>query len=430
LRFTVHQPGQRPASPRGHGTPCRDSACCDVFGRVHVSVARVVAGDAHEQRLALATVRSDIPTRRATLAGERWINLGHSTWSLVFQAGNQESPTRGQDRPVQPGLLPHVAAGALDGAFRGPGHVPDFQILDPDQIEPARQTGGSLLHPILAPSGLPGFQPGDGGLDPTPPVRTALGTGEHTLQTQQPALLTDRRLWTRQQLASGQSSRDNHTPVHPDDLAIARSGNRLRDHRERDMPPAHPITRHPIRLHSGRNRTTPPEPHPANLGHPHPTSTPIELPHMLRPDSDLPETFVATGLTPRRFAMRTPKELRHRLGEIPQRLLLHRLRTSPQPRTLGTRLSQLSRLLHIVGRRPPTPLPMRMLLYGQVPHEPGMPTMRQQPHLLVGCRKQPVTGHPTNIVEQTFDMSATRRSAQRDRLAPCLNAGYRPMGCR
>jgi hypothetical protein len=39
--------------------------------------------------------------------------------------------------------------------------------------------------------------------------------------------------------------------------------------------------------------------------------------------------------------MGTAPPVRHRLGEIPQRLLLHRLRTRPQPLICGPRLGQL-----------------------------------------------------------------------------------------
>ena len=47
MRFAVHWPGQRQASPRSHGMPCRDVSC-----RVHVSVADISAGGTQEVSLA------------------------------------------------------------------------------------------------------------------------------------------------------------------------------------------------------------------------------------------------------------------------------------------------------------------------------------------------------------------------------------------
>ena len=409
MRFAVHRPGQRRASPRSHGTPCRDTACCDVPGRVHISMARVAAGDAHEQRLALATVRSDMPARRAPLATERGIDLLHPTRSLLLQPGHQPTPTSGEDRPVQPGLLTNIAAGTPDRAPRRTRHVRDLQTLNPNQIKPARQIGRGLLHPILATVRIPGPKSRDDGLDLTATVRAALSPGQSALQAPQAALLTGRGLWTGQQFASGQSRGHHHAPVHTDDLAVARCGNRVWDHRERDMPTTRPVPGHPIRPHINGNGTTAPKPHPPHLGYPHRTSTPIELPDLLRPDPYLPETLIPSRLAPRRPAMRTPKELCHRLREIPQRLLLHRLRPSPQPPEPGPRLGQLTRLLTVAWCRGPAALPMRMLLHSQVPDEPSMPTMRRQPYFLGGRRKQPVTGHPAKLLEHAFDRHSTHR---------------------
>jgi hypothetical protein len=41
-----------------------------------------------------------------------------------------------------------------------------------------------------------------------------------------------------------------------------------------------------------------------------------------------------------------------------------------------------------------------------------MPTMRQQPHFLDGRRKQPITGHPTKLLEHPFDHHSARRPSR------------------
>src|ERR1043165_6557732 len=84
--------------------------CGDVPGRGHVSVAGETAGDAGEEGLALAALRCDVPARRATLAGERGINLLHPSGGLVPHATHQQAPTRPHDPAVEPGLGADVPA--------------------------------------------------------------------------------------------------------------------------------------------------------------------------------------------------------------------------------------------------------------------------------------------------------------------------------
>ena len=103
MRFAVRRLGIPDASPRSHGVPRRD-----IFGRIHVSVAGVSAGHAAEHSLALAIARCDVPARRAALARERGMYLLHPAGGLVPHAAYQQSPGRGENAPVQPGLLPYI----------------------------------------------------------------------------------------------------------------------------------------------------------------------------------------------------------------------------------------------------------------------------------------------------------------------------------
>jgi hypothetical protein len=124
LRFAVHRPAQWQASPRGHGTPCRD-----VPGRVHVRVAGVSAGPATEDGLALARLR-------------------------------------------------------IDGAARRPNHGSDLQVLNTDHVEAAGQIGGGLPGPVPAPVCLAGRQPGDRGSDTPASIRPPLGASRLPLTTE------------------------------------------------------------------------------------------------------------------------------------------------------------------------------------------------------------------------------------------------------
>ena len=149
-----------------------------------------------------------------------------------------------------------------------------------------------------------------------------------------------------------------------------------------------------------RDRLRQAEAHPAHLGHPHPTKPAVQTLDVVRFDPDLPESLVHTGFAPRRAAVGSVEKVAHRLSEVSQRLLLHRLRSGRQPIVLGAGRSQLSTLL-VVSRRTTSGLPVLVLLDGQVPYIPGVATMLGQHHCLFSRRKQPISRHTGNITLDT-----------------------------
>src|SRR5258708_33425258 len=84
-------------------------------------------------------VLGDMPARRATLRGVRGIDLDDPAWRFLLQAGDEQTPAVGEDAPVKTGLLPNVLPRLLHGAFRGPGHVADLEVLNGDEVELAGQ---------------------------------------------------------------------------------------------------------------------------------------------------------------------------------------------------------------------------------------------------------------------------------------------------
>jgi hypothetical protein len=177
LWFAVHWPAQRRASPRSHRMPCGD-----VLGCVHVRVGSVSAGRAGEDRLALAVLTRHMPARAATQARICRANLLHPARGFLFKAAHQYAPAGGEDLPVQPGFLPHIPAGARDGAFRRAGHVPHPQALDTDHVESAGHIGGQLFRPVLTGVRLDGSQPGDASFQQGAATRSALRAGELALE--------------------------------------------------------------------------------------------------------------------------------------------------------------------------------------------------------------------------------------------------------
>jgi hypothetical protein len=133
---------------------------------------------------------------------------------------------------------------------------------------------------------------------------------------------------------------------------------------------------------------------------PRPTKPAIQPLDMQRFHSDLTESLVHTGFAPPRAAVRPTEKVAHRLGEVPQRLLLHSLRPRRQPVVLGTGRGQLSTLL-VVARRTASRLPVPLLLDGQIPHIPGVATMLGQHRRLLGSWKQPISRHASNVAATT-----------------------------
>ena len=191
-----------------------------------------------------------------------------------------------------------------------------------------------------------------------------------------------------QELSCRQGGGDRHAPIDSHDLAVAWCGNRVGDGGEGDVPapgsvPGHPVGLHPRRhRRDQRNRT-----HPAfGTQHLAACGTPGVraqcLPRARRSGTLHPARPCATSAAGR---VRRSKNARHRLGEVPQRLLLHRLGARGQPWMLCPRCGELPALHQVARRACPAWPPLGMLLDGQVPHEPGMGAMVPQ-HRLLGAR--------------------------------------------
>jgi hypothetical protein len=177
LRFTVHRPASAEVSPCCHRPPGGDVACS-----VHISIARLrTTGDALENRLALAIFRRDMPAVAASLRGVgRWDKF-EAPHSFVLQPGHQQSPPLAADRTVEAPFLCDVGAQAFARTASRLGHGPHLQVLDADGLEPTRQIGGGLFHPVTPTIGFTRPQPGHG----------------------QPCSFSPRRLWAWRDEAGG-----------------------------------------------------------------------------------------------------------------------------------------------------------------------------------------------------------------------------------
>ena len=267
-----------------------------------------------------------------------------------------------------------------------------------------RPSGGDVACSVdvgVAPPGSAGFALED---------RSALAVSECDAPARGASL---RRVRSRDLLDPAESlvlqARDGNTAVDAHHAAIAWTGDRVGDVRERDMPAASPIPGNPVGFHTRWHRSRQAESHPPDLGHPDPTKAAVKPLDMMRFQSDLPKPFMHTGLTPPRAAMRVTEEVPHGLREIPQRLLLHRLTSGPKPGVLGAGLGQLRGLLQIPGRLAAR-LPVLLLLHRQVPHIPRIAAVRQQRLLLLRSRQKSEPRH-SRTVTKTTDISGRRTPA-------------------
>src|SRR5450759_505035 len=89
LRFTLHRTSQNSAvSTCCHGMSCRAISC-----RVHDTVRLMPASHAHEERLALASLRCDVLAGVTGLRRVRSFDLLDPTGSLLLQPGHEQTPS-------------------------------------------------------------------------------------------------------------------------------------------------------------------------------------------------------------------------------------------------------------------------------------------------------------------------------------------------
>ena len=170
----------------------------------------------------------------------------------------------------------------------------------PDDVEPSREVGAGLLHPILAAVASPRLQVRDRYccLRLEPPT----AAGQALLQMFEPYLFGLRQAGTGQEFARGQGSRDGHAAIDTDDLTLTRRGDRLRDHGEREVPATSPVASHPVRLRI-RNGTRQPESHPTDLRHVRRGPLPAQFHDPGRLAANDSEPVVQPGFAPGRTPM-------------------------------------------------------------------------------------------------------------------------------
>ena len=259
MRFTVRRPASAEVSPCCHRPSGGDVAC-----GVDVGIAwSRPAGDALENRLALAVFRRDVPAVRASLRRIRCRDEFEPPAGLVLQAGHQQSPTLTADLAVEAAFLRDVAARVFSTSARRAGHRPHLQILNTDGLEIAGQLCGGLFYPVTAAICFPGVQPRDGQLRSCALGRSALCPGQTLLQSAESLGFAGTKARGMQQLPAGQGNRDRDTAINTHHAAITGTRDRVGDGSKRDVPAPRPIQSDSVGLHGGGDGARPAEASPS-----------------------------------------------------------------------------------------------------------------------------------------------------------------------
>ena len=242
------------------------------------------------------------------------------------------------------------------------------------------------------------------------PVRSAPGPGELALQPPQPRLLARGQAGAVQQLPGGQGRATRPRP-----------GRRRRPRRCRAPGSARGSRR--TRHASGRRgrgspgttsrpagRAGPAEPHPPHLRDLHlgvlryRRRTSPGLTATIRKPSSCP------ALRQVGPAVRAVEEVRHGLGEVPQRLLLHDDGPGGEPGVVRSGLGQLPALFGEPGHLPAPGPVLVFLLHAQVPHVAGVRAVPHQHRFLLRRRLKTVPRHANIIARNSGEGSAVRNS--------------------
>ena len=388
MRFTVRRPASAEVSPCCHRPSGGDVACS-----VDVGIARPrAAGDAPENRLALAVFGRDMPAVRASLRRIRCWDEFKPPQGLVLQPGHQQSPPLTADLTVETPFLRDAGARVFTRPARRAGHCTHLQVLDTDGVEAARHLGGGLFHPVAAAICFTRAQPRSGQLRACPPGRSALRPGQTPLQPAQPLAFAATKARNTQQFPARQGNRDRYPAIHTHHAAITWSEDGVGDGGKCDVPASRLVQRDAEGLYGVGDGARPAEFHPADLRYPYLPVVAVEPFDVVRFESDLSESFMCAGFAPRRATVGAVEKVAYRLGEVPQGLLLHGLRSCCQPLVFGPCRGQLGTLLVIPGRLAAW-LPVPLLLDGQIPHKTGMATVLDQYRRLLKAGKQPKPAH-------------------------------------
>ena len=391
-RFAVDRPSNLDASPRSHGMPCRD-----VPGRIYVRVAGKTTRPAAEDGLALARSPMHGPAGAASLRRVREVYSFDPVCSFVLEPPHQQTPARGEDLPVETGLVAHVLAGQLDRPPGGADQVADVEIFHADDGKTPGEVCADLLAPIPTGIGLTGRKPGNVELYPSAPDRVPLGSGKFALQQPQPSLAARTQSWGPQQFTRGECHAHRHAAIEAHNLTCPRVRDALWDDGEPDMPASGAVERYSIRLHAPRHGPRPLEPHPACLGDEDLSGAAVQSADVAWSNCDNPKALMASSPSPAGPSMRAFEEGLHGVGKVPQRLLLNHLASSTQPGIFVARGSELPALLQIPRCSRPSWTPPRLLFDCQVPYKSRLGAVVIKNLLLTRRRPQSVATHANKL---------------------------------
>lgn len=178
-RFALHRPSQSSAV----STRCHAMTWRDLPGRVHLTVARVPTRNAHESRVALTTLRSEVRAGVYGSATGPQLAVSSLPGACLFQPGQEQPRARCEHAPVEPGFLCAAPAGTVHGSPSGSGH--DVEVLGPDHVQGVGEASGGSLTQSLRRSASLTFKPAIRVFAFLPAAGNPSGTSEPALKPQE-----------------------------------------------------------------------------------------------------------------------------------------------------------------------------------------------------------------------------------------------------
>ncbi len=192
-----------------------------------------------ESRLALARLAVYGSTFRAGLrriVRRDLAKVSSPLFQFVIEQSFEDMPTLIENRPVETGLLTHLASGFAQRALGAGGHVPDVQIFDHNRAKPLGQVKADSVMPVLTNAGASGAQGGDAAPGFGVPRAAAFATRENLLGASLTMLKRVKTGRNEKVLARAEGQRLGHPSVNTDGGQGVERNIMFNRQRERDMP--------------------------------------------------------------------------------------------------------------------------------------------------------------------------------------------------
>ena len=368
--------------------PAQDFDSC-----VRVGVGFVAAMDAGKARLAFAASPVNAAAHRTGLrrkGGGNFRQRSAAFFEFVGKDRFKRLPALSEDRAIQPGFLPHVAARLGERSLRACRHVADFQVLNRHVAEPLRNVESGLVLPVAADAGDLGRNLRSTAKRPPASIGAAFLSRKSFLRFPLAPIQQDEVRRQGQQFAIGQRQRVRDAAINANAGKLGRGSLVLIFAGEGDMP-AEGVGAYGRVQHPANALARVAEFHPTNLGETDTAPLAVEA-FNLNLTALKPEIVVQALFAGSRVFGAAREEIDEGFVQIAQRLLLARLRDIGDKIKLGPQGRQFAGLRNVIQLLPGLALVVSpvvaALLKGEIVDEAADASERPKGMFLFGRRME------------------------------------------